>query len=94
MYSLHYGTVPVVRATGGLANSVIDVREDAVKANGIKFHEYSAAALAKAIRKALVLYQAPDLLRHLRRNGMAADFSWEATAQKYLTVFHQAVHRP
>src|SRR6059036_362562 len=51
MYSLRYGTLPIVRATGGLDDTVIDVREHIEKANGIKFHEYSPGALAKAIRK-------------------------------------------
>jgi starch synthase len=90
MYSLRYGAVPVVRATGGLNDSVVDLREDPLKADGIKFHDYSAGALAKAIRKALALFQAPDLLAHLRRNGMAADFSWEQSAAKYLEVYRRA----
>ena len=55
MYSLRYGTIPIVRATGGLDDSVIDYTEDAARANGIKFREFSARALAKAIRKALAL---------------------------------------
>ena len=67
MYSLRYGTIPIVRATGGLDDSVIDFTEDATRANGIKFREYSARALAKAMRKALALYQQPELLRRYRR---------------------------
>ena len=55
MYSLRYGTIPVVRKIGGLDDSVIDLAEDAEQANGIKFMDYSAHALTKAIRKALVL---------------------------------------
>src|SRR5205809_3711534 len=80
MYSLKYGTIPVVRATGGLDDTVIDVREDAVKANGIKFYEYSTRALAKAMQKALALYNEPELLNHFRQNAMLADFSWDRTA--------------
>jgi starch synthase len=87
MYSLRFGAVPIVRATGGLDDSIVDVREDAAAANGIKFHEYSPRALAKAIRKALVLYQDPELLRHYRLNGMSKDFSWIQTAARYLGVF-------
>ena len=79
MYSLRYGTVPIVRLTGGLDDSVIDIAEDPEKADGIKFAEYSVRALAKAIRKALVLYENKDLLSHYRQNGMAKDFSWERT---------------
>jgi starch synthase len=87
MYSLRYGTIPIVRATGGLDDSVISPIQDAARANGIKFSEYSAGALAKAIRKALVLYQHPEALRHFRRNAMEADFSWTRTTADYLGIF-------
>src|SRR5687768_1617321 len=53
MYSLRYGTIPIVRITGGLDDTVMDVSEDSEMANGIKFTEYSSRALAKSIRKAL-----------------------------------------
>jgi len=87
MYSLHYGTTPIVRATGGLDDSVIDISEDRDRANGIKFAEYSSGALAKGIRKALALYSEPELLMHYRMNGMTMEFSWEKTAQKYSEVY-------
>jgi starch synthase len=87
MYSLRYGTVPIVRATGGLDDSVIDFTQNATLANGIKFQEYSARALAKAMRKALVIYQQPALLRRYRQNGMKADFSWEQTVEEYVKVY-------
>jgi starch synthase len=87
MYSLHYGTTPIVRATGGLDDSVIDISEDRDRANGIKFAEYSSGALAKGIRKALALYAEPELLMHYRMNGMTMEFSWEKTAQKYSEVY-------
>jgi len=90
MYSLRYGTIPVVRATGGLDDTVIDVREDAEKADGIKFHEYSSQALAKAIRKALVLYEERELFQRFRENAMAADFSWERMGDEYLRVYERA----
>ncbi|HNQ87452.1 MAG TPA: glycogen synthase GlgA [Verrucomicrobiota bacterium] len=89
MYSLRYGTIPVVRATGGLDDSVIDIREDPARANGIKFHEYSSAALAKAIRKALALHGDPELVAHYRFNGMTADFSWDRTAAEYVAVYER-----
>ena len=90
MYSLRYGTIPVVRATGGLDDSVIDYTEDATRANGIKFREFSARALAKAIRKALALYENPALLRRFRQTGMKADFSWNQTIGEYLKVYKLA----
>jgi starch synthase len=90
MYSLRYGTIPIVRATGGLDDSVVDLGEDPVRADGIKFREYSVRALSRAMRKALVLYSEPDLRRELQQEGMAADFSWARTAAKYEEVFRGA----
>ncbi|HEX4264502.1 MAG TPA: glycogen synthase GlgA [Verrucomicrobiae bacterium] len=87
MYSLHYGTVPIVRVTGGLDDSVIDIAEGPDHADGIKFTEYTSSALAKGIRKALALYAEPELMMHYRLNGMTVDFSWEKTARKYSEVY-------
>ncbi|MGD0812358.1 MAG: glycogen synthase GlgA [Verrucomicrobiota bacterium] len=89
MYSLRYGTVPIVRVTGGLDDSVTDIAEDPEKADGIKFAEYSVRALSKAIRKALVLYGNKELLAHYRLNGMARDFSWERTAAGYGQLYQK-----
>lgn len=92
MYSLRYGAVPIVRATGGLDDSVVDFTEDPERANGIKFQEYSARALAKAIRKALALYPQPDLLQQYRRNAMKTVFSWERAVEEYLKAYQAAQH--
>ena len=89
MYSLRYGTVPIVRITGGLDDSVIDISESPGKVNGIKFAEYSVRALSKAIRKALALYDQPDLLNRYRRNGMKVDFSWAKTAEAYAELYRR-----
>lgn len=93
MYSLRYGSIPIVRVTGGLDDSVVDIGENLEKADGIKFNEYTTRALAKAIRKALVLYSDPDLVAHYRRNGVAANFSWESTSREYLAVYQKALQR-
>ena len=90
MYSLRYGTIPIVRATGGLDDSVIDLTEDSDRANGIKFHEYSARALAKAIRKGLALYGRAALLRRYQGNAMKTVFSWEQTVGEYVRVYEAA----
>jgi starch synthase len=90
MYSLRYGTVPVVRATGGLDDSVIDYTQDTTRPTGIKFYEYSARALAKAIRKAIAIYGQPDLLRRYRQNAMRVNFSWEKTVEEYIKVYNVA----
>jgi starch synthase len=90
MYSLRYGTIPIVRAVGGLDDSVIDFSQNAARANGIKFCEYSARVLAKAIRKALAIYEQPGLLRRYRQNAMKADFSWDRAVGEYLKVYETA----
>lgn len=90
MYSLRYGTIPIVRAVGGLDDSVIDFAEDARRANGIKFREYSARTLAKAIRKALGIYEQPGLLRRYRQNAMKMDFSWDRSVGEYLKIYAAA----
>lgn len=87
MYSLRYATIPIVRTTGGLDDSVTDISEDLDTATGIKFTEYSVRALAKAIRKALVLYEHPKLLQHYRQNAVQKDFSWDRTAEEYVGVY-------
>jgi starch synthase len=87
MYSLRYGTVPIVRITGGLDDTVVDITEDRKHADGIKFKEYSARALAKGMRKALALFDEPKLLRAYRINGMKMDFSWERAVGKYVEVY-------
>lgn len=89
MYSHRYGAVPVVRRTGGLDDTVVDVLEDADRANGIKFTEYSTHALAKAIRKALVLFEDLELLSLYRQNGMALDFSWNEAVTRYVEVYRR-----
>jgi starch synthase len=89
MYSLRYGTIPIVRKTGGLDDTVIDITEDTEKANGIKFTDYSAEALAKAIRKGQALFHEPDLLQHFRANALNADFSWDRVAEEYVKVYRR-----
>lgn len=87
MYSLRYGTIPIVRRTGGLDDSVIDYRDDPALANGIKFESYSSRALSKAITKAMALYAEPEWFAFYRRNAMLADFSWDRTRAAYEEVY-------
>lgn len=90
MYSLRYGTIPIVRRTGGLDDTIVDAVESPAAADGIKFSDCSAHALARAMRKALVLYQEPELLTLYRRNGMAAEFSWDHVVKQYLAVYRNS----
>ena len=73
----------------GLDDSVTDISQSLENADGIKFREYSVRALAKAIRKAMVLFTSDPLMSLYRRNGMTVDFSWDRTAQDYLKVFER-----
>jgi starch synthase len=93
MYSLRYGTIPIVRATGGLDDSVMDWTQNSQLATGIKFSEYNSRSLAKAIRKALVLFGQPQLFKACRHNAMTADFSWERTVHEYVKVYQKYLNR-
>lgn len=83
MYSLRYGTVPIVRATGGLVDTV----EGGLDGTGVLFEAFHPAALLAAIRRALALYADPPRLEEFRRRGMEKDFSWSASARKYEAVY-------
>jgi len=83
LYSLRYGTVPIVRRTGGLDDTVIDAVDGGIAANGIKFNDPTTAGLVKAIHKALTLYDKKELLNGYRANGFAADFSWAKAVAGY-----------
>ena len=85
MYSLRYGTIPIVRATGGLDDTVQDI--GAAEATGIKFQPYSAPALASAIHRALELYRHPARLHEVRVRGMRKDFSWSKSAAEYEALY-------
>ena len=90
MYSLRYGTLPVVRATGGLADTVVDAGRDAENGNGIVFEPYEAESLLDAIRRALVLYEDKNRFARVRRRAMGADFSWARSARAYSALYQAA----
>ena len=92
MYSLRYGTVPVVRATGGLDDTVRNWNGKARTGNGFKFKEASGSALLKTLCRALGVYNRPDDWRRLQSDGMAQDFSWEAAARQYVKAYERAIH--
>jgi len=89
MYSLRYGTVPIVRRTGGLADSVQLFDPHRGEGTGIVFNDYIAPALGWAMTYAFDLYQDKKTWRKLVRNGMAMDFSWERQGQIYIDLFRQ-----
>jgi starch synthase len=95
MYSMAYGTIPVVRRTGGLADTVIDANVDNLRnktATGFTFDEYSAHALENALVRAIHLYaQDPESWRQLMSRGMARDWSWAPSATKYAELYRKTI---
>jgi starch synthase len=85
MYSLRYGNVPIVRATGGLDDSVRDATLP--DGDGFKFEPPQAPALAWAMERALATWRYPDALDALRRRGMAVDLSWRVSAERYQQLY-------
>ncbi|HEX9630369.1 MAG TPA: glycogen/starch synthase, partial [Pyrinomonadaceae bacterium] len=87
MYSMRYGTVPVVRATGGLDDTVQDFDVATTSGNGFKFGPYSASAMLEKIRRSVYFYKQPDVWARIQRNGMTTDNSWSAAAKRYLKLY-------
>ncbi len=94
IYSLKYGTVPIVRKTGGLADTVIDWNESVAKGkedgNGFVFSEYSGAALIKALRRALKIFNRKSEWKKIITNGMKCNYSWQKSAEKYIELYDRA----
>ncbi|MDX1764785.1 MAG: glycogen synthase GlgA [bacterium] len=87
MYSLRYGTVPIVRDTGGLSDTVTRFNRSTGRGTGFKFTEYSGAALLKCVRQALRTYQDRAAMKRLMANGMACDHSWSRSAEAYEALY-------
>ena len=85
MYSLRYGTVPVVRATGGLADTVVDAADPG--GNGFSFSDYNPGAMVAALKRALDAFGDAARWQSLQRAGMAGDFSWDVSAREYVKVY-------
>jgi starch synthase len=89
MYSLAYGTVPIVRATGGLDDTIQPFDPATGEGTGFKFTGKTSEALLEAVRSAVALYRQPEQWRRLVRNGMACDFSWDRSAREYEALYRQ-----
>jgi len=90
MYSQRYGTIPIVRKTGGLADTVTDTLPETLAkhtASGIVFNEASSGALLEAIKRALLLYSLPETWKQMQLNAMKKDFSWKRSAEQYLALY-------
>jgi starch synthase len=93
IYSLKYGTVPVVRNTGGLADTVVDADEDPARGTGFIFNGYDPAELNDALSRALVAYADKPRWEAIMKRGMAKDFSWNASARAYVSAYEKALRK-
>jgi starch synthase len=91
MYSLKYGTIPIVRATGGLDDTIEDFDPLRVAGNGLKFAVYSGAVLLEAVKRAIAIYSNRSIWSHLVKNAMRADFSWDRSAAQYARLYEKLI---
>lgn len=92
LYGLKYGTLPLVRRTGGLADTVVDCALENLAdgtASGFVFDDCDAVALGNAIRRAMVLWSRPKHWRHVQRHAMSVDFGWPVAAKEYLSLYQR-----
>ena len=89
MYSMRYGTVPVVRATGGLDDTVENFDPARGAGTGFKFGPYAASAMLEKIREALYFYNQPEAWKKIQQNGMTTDNSWSNAATKYIKLYEE-----
>jgi starch synthase len=97
MYGLRYGTLPVVRHVGGLADTVVDASDAAVAtdtATGFSFEAATPAAFQRAVQRALAARRQPALWRQLMLRGMAQPMSWTGPAREYLGLYEAALAHP
>jgi starch synthase len=93
LYALRYGTIPIVRHTGGLADTITNALPASMSdrtATGFVFQDASSAALMSAVDRALALYKEPLIWRRLQLQAMARDFSWDTSAAKYMALYYEA----
>ncbi len=91
MYSLRYGTVPVVRATGGLYDTISPFNPKKNEGVGFRFSKYDPAEFWQATKKALTFFYQPEAWQNIMKNGMAKDFNWQSSARKYVALYKKAV---
>lgn len=89
LFSLRYGTVPIVRETGGLNDTIIPYNEFTGEGTGFTFANYNAHEMLDAIKRALGFYRKTDIWKDIIRNGMKQDFSWNKSAQEYMELYNK-----
>lgn len=87
MYSLVYGTVPLVRETGGLADTISRFNEKSEEGNGFTFKKYDAKEMVKELKRAVNIYGDTKVWQKIMKSGMKSDFSWNASAKKYIDLY-------
>jgi len=90
LIALRYGTLPVVRSTGGLADTIIDPQQDVEHANGFSFGPYTATALLHCLTRALALFAAREEWQKMMRYAMEQEFTWQLAAHRYLELYRLA----
>jgi starch synthase len=93
IYSLKYGTIPIVRATGGLDDTIVNYDSITGKGNGFKFVRYDAKEFLNQMKVAIGFYSQPEHWKQLLRNAMASDFSWQRSAEAYLRLYRKALEK-
>ena len=93
IYSLKYGTIPLVRATGGLDDTIVNYSPTTRRGNGFKFTRYDAKEFLDHIKSAIGFYSQPEHWRQLIRNAMMSDFSWKRSAAAYLQLYRRALEK-
>jgi starch synthase len=93
IYSLKYGTIPIVRATGGLDDTIVHYDPATGSGNGFKFVPYNGKAFLQQIKAAIHYYHQPEHWKRLLRNAMTADFSWQRSAESYVELYRLALEK-
>jgi starch synthase len=93
LYSLRYGTVPIVRGVGGLEDTITDFTVMPAEGTGFKFYDYSKTSLLDVIERALKVYRTKEDWERLMRQCMTADFSWERSAREYMNLYKKAIEK-
>jgi starch synthase len=93
LYSLRYGTVPIVRATGGLDDTIEDLAAATGNGTGFKFKNYDSREMVRAVQRAVQAYADQAVWRKLMKTGMNKDFSWETSAKKFIQLYRSLVKK-
>ncbi|MFQ5901078.1 MAG: glycogen synthase GlgA [Thermodesulfobacteriota bacterium] len=91
IYSLRYGTIPIVRATGGLDDTIEDYNPSKQRGNGFKFREYSSQALVSKVKEAIKVFKDRRVWKNLVIRAMKEDFSWKRSAKRYEDLYYKAI---